>query len=526
MSENAAETQSRSSEDEMAVVVSCRSVTKDFGSVRAIDDVNLDIHRGTIHALVGQNGAGKSTLLGVLAGRTAPTRGTVILFGHELPYGMPREIRDLGVAAIYQELMVVPSLSAKANVYLGQPISRKGILQEGAMREGFERLCRRFKESIPADVPAGALSTAQQQLLEIMRGLSASAKLMLFDEPTASLPPRDREALFTVMADLRSHGVTIIFVSHNLDEVLRIADVVTVFRDGRVVATAPKKEWTKARLVTTMLGRELTAIKGKDEQDVKNQDDLAFPSETVLRVQDLGVSPWIHDISFEIRRGEIVGLGGLVGSGRTRVLRALAGLEPKAKGRLWIDGVEASWPHTVRDARRLGIALVPEDRKTQGLVLGMSGADNIVMSDFRPVSRAGFISSGKTISVASAASARFGLPAERLSEASGNLSGGNQQKLLFARSQHDPPRILLADEPTRGVDVGAKAEILEVLKSLAAEGKGVLFASSELEEIAAICDRIVVLAEGTRVGEIEGGLGDATVEEILRVAFRVEAADG
>jgi len=242
----------------------CHNVSKDFGSVRALDGINLEVRAGTVHALVGENGAGKSTLLGVLAGRISPTSGTVHLFDQELPYGIPRAIRSMGVAAIYQELMIAPTLSAQSNVYLGQPIAKRGFLMEKAMRHGFDRLCARFGEQIRADVPAGTLSVAQQQLLEIMRGLVASARLILFDEPTASLPPRDREALFRVMADLRADGVTIMFVSHNLDEVLGIADVVTVFRDGRLAATAPAKEWTKSSLVAKMLGREL-AVKESAE---------------------------------------------------------------------------------------------------------------------------------------------------------------------------------------------------------------------------------------------------------------------
>jgi len=523
---DAVEIPGRVSPESGRTAIICHNVTKDFGSVRALDGINLEVRAGTVHALVGENGAGKSTLLGVLAGRISPTSGTVHLFGLELPYGVPRVIRSMGVAAIYQELMIAPTLSAQSNVYLGQPIAKRGVLMEKAMRHGFDRLCARFGEQIPADVPAGTLSVAQQQLLEIMRGLVASARLILFDEPTASLPPRDREALFRVMADLRADGVTIMFVSHNLDEVLGIADVVTVFRDGRLAATAPAKEWTKSSLVAKMLGRELAA---KESAEATGGQEAQYEpsrneSRVLVRVEGLTVLPAIQDINFEIRRGEIVGLGGLVGSGRTTVLRALAGLQPNAKGRLWIEGKEVPWPHTVRQARGFGIALLPEDRKGEGLVLTMCGADNVVMSDFRTVARAGFISHARTMARASAASADFGIAANRLSEMSANLSGGNQQKLLFARWKHCPPKVLLADEPTRGIDVGAKVEILESLQRLAAEGKAIAFVSSELEEVAAICDRVIVLAEGRQVGEILGKRGETTVQDILRGAFGVEAA--
>lgn len=513
-------------------VIVCRQLSKSYGNIQAIDRIDLDVTAGTVHALVGENGAGKSTFLGVLAGRISPSKGTAHIFGQELPYGEPRDIRRIGVAAIYQELMVVPELSAQANVYLGQSLSRGGVLREQAMQEGFDALCQRLGVRIPPTTPAGSLAVAEQQMLEIMRALVASARVVLFDEPTAALPPQDREGLFKVIADLRAQGVTIMFVSHNLDEVLEIADIVTVFRDGRLAVSAPVGEWTKPSLVEAMLGHAATIVLTADEipedegasKSTRSRSGRQSDRAVLLRAEKLTVPHAIEDITIEVRAGEIVGLSGLVGSGRTTALRALAGLEPQASGRLWIEGQEVPWPRTVRDARRLGIALLPEDRKLEGLVLGMSAMDNIVMSDFSSVSRGGFISDRRAIKSAAKASAEFGIPAERLTDAAGNLSGGNQQKLLLARWRHSAPKILLADEPTRGIDVGAKVEILGALRRMAADGKGVMLASSELEEVAAVSDRVVVLAEGRQVAEIDGNDRNIDVQEILRAAFKVERA--
>ncbi len=505
---------------------------KRFGGTQALAGIDLSIETGTIHALVGENGAGKSTLLGILAGRIQQSEGTFELFGDKVALGNARAARRAGVAAIYQELTIIPQLSAQANVFVASPRSRAGMLDEKAMRRRYDELCDRLGVSIPATAVARDLSVAQQQMLEIMRALEADARAIFFDEPTAPLGPTERDALFVLMRDLRSAGVTMVFVSHALEEVLSISDHVTVFRDGLLRVTRPVGEWTKQSLVGEMLGRGQS---GGDVSRASRGSSAARASVHAVRpagglqVQNLRVAGSDVGVDLEIRDGEIVGLAGLVGSGRSSVLRALAGLDSRSSGDLWLDGTKVGWPRTVRQALRYGIALLPEDRKTQGLVLSLSAKENVALSDLRAVTRGPFVSMRRMRVVAAVAARGYGFDERRLDEVARNLSGGNQQKLLLARWGHRRPRFLLADEPTRGIDVGAKAEILATLHSMATEGLGVLVVSSELDEIASTCQRVVVLSGGRVVARLNVDLQhdseENIVAQILYAAFHVENPD-
>ena len=486
-------------------------VGKRFGETVAVDGVTLAILRGTIHALVGENGAGKSTLLGMLAGRTALSDGRIDVFGQTLQTGNVRASRSAGVVAIYQELTIVPSLSACANVFLGQTRSRFGFLSERAMRKRFNELCERLGVVISAGVLAGALSVADQQMLEIIRALESQAKVLLLDEPTSALALPERDALFRCVRELRAQGVTILLVSHNLDEVLSIADDISVCRDGRLIRTANVADWTKASLVAAMLGHAAAP-------PTKRRSAVSI--EPFLRADAVTAPNKIDNISVAVGKGEIVGLGGLVGSGRTTLLRALCGLERDSTGRLWIDGKERRWPTSPLQALELGIALIPEDRK-QGLVLGLPAQENVVLANLHATARAGFISERRVHECAVSAMRGYHFDRRRLSASAGSLSGGNQQKLLLARWRHRPPHVLLADEPTRGIDVGAKEEILGKLRVLADSGLAVLFVSSELEEVVAVSDRVIVLAAGQEAGRLGA---DASVEDILMSAFSLKAA--
>ncbi len=494
-----------------AIAVRFQHIGKSFGSTVAVRDVSLDVSAGTVHALVGENGAGKSTLLGMLAGRVAATAGTIETFGEGLQTGNVHASRGAGIVAIYQELTMVPTLSACANVFLGQPRSRYGILAEREMRRRFDELSQRLGVTIAAAAIAGTLSVADQQVLEILRALQSNARILLLDEPTSALAPPEREALFGRLRELRAGGVTILLVSHNLDEVLAIADDISVCRDGQLIRTAPAHEWTKESLVATMLGH---ALAQRPEHRPRPSRGAIMESEAVT------VSGKISDISLAVAPGEIVGLGGLVGSGRTTLLRALSGLEPAATGRLRIEGKEVPLPPNPAKALELGIALVPEDRRN-GLVLEMAAQENIVLADLGGVANSGFISERKLRHRAADAIRSYDFDRRRLGAVAGSLSGGNQQKLLLARWRHRPPRILLADEPTRGIDIGAKEEILSNLRALADEGLAIVFVSSELEEVVAVSDRIVVLSAGRSVGSLVAG---ADVSDILRAAFAVKAA--
>jgi ABC-type sugar transport system ATPase subunit len=496
-----------------AQAIAAVGVDKRFGGTHALKGVSLSLQSGLIHALVGENGAGKSTFLGIVAGRVRPSAGAVEILGRKQGHGDPRQARHDGIAAIYQELTIVPALTARANVFLGQPYSRWGLLAEQRMKRRYAELCAQFGVSIPGDVAASQLSVADQQMLEIIRGVESQASVILFDEPTTSLAPPERDGLFRVMRDLRAGGTTMVLVSHNLEEVLDIADTVTVFKDGEVVASAPKTDWTKLSLVRAMIGHDLAAPAVRPAARPNGGPRFAATGVSLAGAVD--------DISLDVAAGEIVGIGGLVGSGRTSLLRCLAGLEPRSVGTLTIDGREVAWPRSVRAALAVGIALVPEDRKTQGLVLGRSAAENVAMTRFSRVARLGLVSDAAMRRAATPLACDYGFDPARLPSAVRNLSGGNQQKILLSKWQFRPPRLLLVDEPTRGIDIGAKEEILATLRRRADEGLAVILVSSELEEIVATCDRVIVLSEGRRVAELDGHVAPIQVDDILHSAFRV-----
>lgn len=504
--------------------VRVRGLGKWYGTTRALHGIDLDIEPGTIHALVGENGAGKSTCLGVVAGRVDATEGAVEVFG-ELLSGGPRAAGRAGIAAIYQELTIVPALSTQANMFLGRPQSRGGLLNESAMRKALAGASERLGH-VPPDVQAGTLSVADQQLIEIMRAVEANPRILLFDEPTASLAQSERERLFSIMRDLRREGVTMVFVSHNLEEVLAISDAISVFRDGQLIETFQGEGTTKGQLVTAMLGAEkaghlMPADTAGTVRSHVEDGRRTVAREELLRVEALTVPGAISDVSFTVGIGEALGIAGLVGAGRTTVLRALAGLEPTAQGALWIKGKKVPWPHTPIRARRLGIGLVPEDRKTQGLILRRSAIENVCLADLGQGSRAGFIRYRHTARKALAAAEPVGFTVEKMTALAGNLSGGNQQKLLLARWRYIRPVILLADEPTRGIDIGAKGEILTALRELADQGTAMVVVSSEFEEIAELCDRAIVLNSGGVVARIDSR-DELLPETLLKESFNKE----
>jgi ABC-type sugar transport system ATPase subunit len=518
-------------------------LSKSFGRIQALDSVNLTFKPGTVTALVGENGAGKSTALGILAGRIPPTSGRVEVFGEKLRLGDPRSSRALGVMAIYQELTIVPALTAEANVFLAAPPNRWGFLSGRSARQRYRALCEQMGvRPVPPNTPAFRLSVAEQQVLEILRALVSDTRVILFDEPTASLALPERIALLGLMRKLRQRGVAIVFVSHNLDEVLEIADDVMVFRNGRLRAAGPCGQFSKQRLVSAMLGdsadsRVAGELLGEadgraDQESGKPAVRAPSPSavrpgstraardrEPILVAENVTVPGVIDKVNVEVRSGEILGVGGLVGSGRSTLMRALAGLEPNCTGTMWVKGSPVPWPRTVRQALALGIALIPEDRKTLGLVLPMSAMDNIAIPDFKRAARSGFVSGASVARATRDFGAAFGVAPERLRDPAWQLSGGNQQKLLLARWGYRRPLVLLADEPTRGIDVGAKAEILHSLEEMADAGVGIVIVSSELEEVCAVAERAIVLTEGCLAGALDGEDQPITPESILSLAF-------
>jgi ABC-type sugar transport system ATPase subunit len=469
-----------------------RGLAKSFPGVAALRDIDLDVYQGEVHGLVGENGAGKSTLIKHLTGLYAADSGSIELFGR--PFENAHALLQAGIGVIYQERAILPELTAAANVFLGRQRTWGPFLDHRATVKRFRELADRLGVALDPDARAGSLSVAGQQLLEIMRALEVEHRILIMDEPATSLGEAEREKLYGVVAGLRSQGLCIIFISHDLDDVIRLCDRVSVMRDGALVATRPAADWDKATLVAAMLG------------DVEfNYSMIRSPpaANEELRVEGLSIPGVIADVSFAVRSGEIFGLAGLVGAGRTEILRVLAGIDRPFGGRLFLRGREVPWPRTVTRALGYGVALTPEDRKSQGIILGLSGAENVALTDLGSVSSGGIVSDRRLRREATEAMAALAFDTTRLGDPAGNLSGGNQQKLVIGKWLHRKPRILLLDEPTQGIDVGAKAEIYKVVSDLANQGMSVILVSSEFDEIVDICDRVLILGGGRSLGVLE-----------------------
>lgn len=492
-------------------------VTKTYGETRAVRGVSMVLAtRGEIHALVGENGAGKSTCVGIASGRVAPTTGAVLIGGMAVTAGSPRAAREAGLHAIYQELTIVPALSPAANVFLGQSIARRGWLREREMRDRYEQLCHRLKLQPARAKKSGELSVAEQQMLEIARALVSDATGILFDEPTASLAHSERDALFATMRGLRAEGIAMTLVTHNLEEVLEHSDVVTVFRDGQIVERRPTSEWSKPEMVSAMLGKAEPVLGGRRRPATGDP-----AAKAALTVRGLSSADILDDVSFDLRPGEILGIAGLVGSGRTSVLRALAGFDRHAKGTVQTstDRDGAAPARSVREARRRGLALLPEDRKGQGLMLTRSGAENVTLGEWQGLSKFGVLRGASVRQAARRAAIPVGFNPNRVDEQMERLSGGNQQKLLLARWLHTNHTVLLADEPTRGVDVGAKAEIAASLERLVADRRSIVLVSSDLEEVVNLSDRVIILNGGRVLATLDGAVEEISVARILHMIF-------
>ena len=443
-----------------------RGIQKRFPGVHALRGVDFDLRPGETHGLIGENGAGKSTLMKILTGAYAPDEGSIEVFDRAIPAGDPIGAHRAGIAAIYQDANIVPMLSPVANVFLGQTLSRGGLLDERRMRRRFTDLASRLGRDVPAAGVAGMLSPGMQQTLEIMRALERDARVVIMDEPTAALNAAEREALFDAIELLEREGRTIVFILDHLDEVLTLCDRVTVLRDGERVLTRDADATTIEELIEAMLGRRLEFALSVAETVRRETAPSATARQTVLRVESLHVPGILQDVHLSVRRGEIVGVAGLVGSGRTTLLRALAGAELPESGVMEVSGRATRWPLTPRHALRLGIALAPEDRRAQGLVQTLSAAENIIGASFRDCSIAGIVFRRGVRYRAAELAERVNFDRDRLDAPVGTLSGGNQQKILLARALRSSPAVLLVDEPVRGVDVGAKAEIFNLLRRL------------------------------------------------------------
>jgi ABC-type sugar transport system ATPase subunit len=496
-----------------AIPVRLRAVSKFFPGVLALRAVDLEFLAGEVHGLVGENGAGKSTLIKIIAGAYSPDEGTLELFGCNIANADPRAHQEAGVGVIYQERAIVPDLSAAANVFLGRTMNWGPFISGRATRRRFKELADALGADIDPGAVAGSLSVANQQLLEIMRALEAEHRILILDEPTTSLGAPERQKLYAIVNDLRRRELAIIFISHDLDEILGLCDRVTVMRDGERVATKPVAAWTKQTLVDAMLGGVQLR-----RSVARKQPGAA----RALAVKDMAIPGFLEGISFTLHEGEILGIAGLIGSGRTEILRALAGIDHGAKGQLEVGGRACPWPLSVSQALQYGIALAPEDRRRQGLVLSLSAADNVTLTDLAATTIAGVVNERRRVEHAAKVMRELAFDVGRLQTPAETLSGGNQQKLVIGKWLYRRPRVLLLDEPTQGIDVGAKAEIFNVIGNLANSGTAVIFVSSEFEEVVDIADRILVLGRGRARALLDRT--DASVKQILDILFSVGIA--
>jgi len=483
-------------------------ISKVFPGVQALKDVTFEVARGEIHALVGENGAGKSTLMKILTGALDRDEGQITLRGQSVEISTPADAQTLGISMIHQELSLIPYLTVGQNIYLGrEPQARvPGFIDWPALYRHAQQLLDRLNVEVDARAEVQGLSIAQQQMVEVAKALSLNADLIAMDEPTSALTRRETGVLFDVMRSLKTQGVSLIFISHRLEEVFQIADRVTVLRDGQLIGTAPIAELDGDHIVRMMVGRELGEMYPKTK--VQRQ-------EVVLEAVNLHDGRELHGVDLKLHRGEILGVAGLVGAGRTALAETLFGIRPAVAGEVRVEGrpVKLNSPG---EAIRTGMGLVPEDRKLQGLFMNMAVRENIVLSAMDKVTAWGLVNFTRADRLAGEFVSKLDIRTPSLRQRVRNLSGGNQQKVIIARWLTLKPRVLILDEPTRGIDVGAKAEIHALMSQLAQEGVGVLMISSELPEVLGVSDRILVMREGCIAGEFTRD--QATQDDIMRAA--------
>ncbi len=473
--------------------LSVEHISKTFPGVRALDDVSVEFEKASVHAVMGENGAGKSTLGKIIAGVYAADQGVIKIEGQEVKPTDPRTAQGLGIALVHQELAFCPNMTVAENLLLAGFPTRAGFMDWGKLREKARALLHEIGSDIDVDTQLAQLTTGQEQMVQIAGAVGVNARIIIFDEPTSSLSTNESEHLFELMARLKERGVCMIYVSHRMDEIFRVCDTITVLRDGKYVATEPVAKTSRDRVIRQMVGREVL-LKRPKHLDLK-------PGEEILRVENLSSTGKFENVSFNVCRGEIVGMGGLVGAGRTEVATAIFGLDPRATGNVYIKGKKMALGN-VNESMRRRIALLPEDRKRAGLVLGMTVLDNVSLAHIDYFSSMGFVDRNREVNEVEKLTKRLRVKAPSLESITAGLSGGNQQKVALAKWMLRDCDLLIVDEPTRGVDVGAKAEIYELLDEVACQGMAILMISSELPELLNLARRVVVLREGFVTGEL------------------------
>ncbi len=490
--------------DQAEAAVTLAHITKSFAGLKVVKDVSFDVRPGEVHALLGENGAGKSTLIKIMAGLYQPDEGEIAVNGTPTKFATPRDAHAAGIATVHQELLLFPELTVAENIFLGQtPKTKLGMLDWPAMRSRARALVDSLDSpELDIDAKVGTLSVANRQRVEIARALSQEARVMIMDEPTAALADADVQRLMDIVRRLKSRGVAIVYVSHRMPEIFALADRVTVLRDGARVGTKDIGEVDEGVLVNMMVGRAIDRLYPKK---------LGESGASILELREISHRSAVRNISFELRRGEILGIAGLVGSGRTELALTIFGITPATSGTILLEGkpIKIGSPEAARD---LGIAYIPEDRGTQGLIRTQTIAENVALANLKRLTRGLFIDAAKLLRSARQAIERFGIKARGPQQVVRELSGGNQQKVVLGKWLSTDPRILIMDEPTRGIDVGAKAEIHQLMRKLAADGMAILMISSELPEVLGMSDRVLVMNGGRIVAGF--GEGEATPEAV------------
>ena len=491
-----------------------RGITKRFPGVTALDGVDFELERGEVHVILGENGAGKSTLIKMLSGAYQPDEGEILFEGEPVRIHSAAVAQGLGISTIYQEFNLVPQLTVAENVFLGRQPRRLGIVDRRRMREEARRLLERIKVRVDPDAPVSALGVAQRQMVEIAKALSLEARVLIMDEPTASLSGQEVQRLFEIVRGLKQEEVGVIFISHHLEEVTEIGDRVTVLRDGKLVGQVPAAT-DHSELVRMMVGRSI------EDQFPRRRPEIG---DVLLEVTDLSREGVLEDVSLRVRGGEVVGIAGIVGAGRTELARAIFGVDPVDSGEVWVEGsrMERFDP---REAKNRGIGFATEDRQGQGIVPPLSVAENLALASLERYTRAGLLSRREERSQAEKMIEGLNIRTPGPDQEVRYLSGGNQQKVVIGKWLLADSRVLIMDEPTRGIDVGAKVEIYELMNELTEQGAGILMISSDLPEVLGMSDRILVMSGGRITGELSGE--DATQEKVMALATQAsEAAVG
>ena len=497
----------------VAPILEIRGVAKRFDATQALEDVSLSLHAGEIHALLGENGAGKSTLIKIITGVHQPDSGQILLGGQPVTIRSAAEAQRLGVAAIYQEPLLFPDLNVAENIFISHQ-DRGAVVGWREMFREADKILAELGMTLDVRKPARGLTLAAQQSVEIAKAISLNVRVLIMDEPTASLSAHEVQELFKLVRDLKRQGVAILFVSHRMEEVFEIADKITVFRDGRLISTRTRLEATPQRAIADMVGREIDLTKARTSCAQKD---------VVLSVADLGRQGVFEGVSFDLHRGEVLGFAGLIGAGRTDVGLALFGIEPATSGRILLGGKPVT-VRTARDGMSLGIAYVSEDRRQLGLVLPMSIFANITLPVLRRyLSRLGLVRTGLERRTADTFRDRLAIRTPSVDLEVAKLSGGNQQKVMLSKWLNTNPSVLILDEPTRGVDVGSKAEVHAIIGQLAAEGIGVIVISSDLPEVLVLSDRVLVMREGRQMAILDRA--EANEETVMTAAMGQRSTD-